>query len=160
MFYIFGLFVIIGLILSGFTGSLPFDLNTAGITGILNNIFDDFKKKTYEFLFPKSENEILIDNLNSNYNLLDRFFSQSSHSILNSKDISRNDKEKFKQALEVFNKTKDQLKVLSLETVKNKPGILESFIRKTLDLDDTDKNINTDPDPTYIPPACRLECGE
>ena len=149
----------LGLILGGFTGSFPFSLNTAGIMGNLNNAFSNFKEKTFEFVFPKSENEILIDNLNSNYNLLDRFFSKSSDSILKSKDIPESEKEALKQAVEVFQKTKDQVKTISTEAVKSNPGTIESLIKKTLGLENSNPN-SDNPDPTYIPPNCNLVCGE
>ena len=159
MFYIIGLFLIIGLALGGFTGSLPWNLNQS-IAGIINSILGDFKNKALGFAFSKSENEILIDNLNSNYNLLDRFFSESSDAILDSKDISGEEKESFKQALKTFNKTKEQVKTLSGEVAKNRSGIVESLIKKTFGLDDTVENNVNNPDPTYIPPNCNLVCGE
>lgn len=158
MLYILGLFLILGLILGGFSGYLPFDLNKTNITGVIGGIIDDFKNKAYEFVFPPSENEILVDNLNSNYNLLDKFFSKSSDKILNLKDIPVEEKEALKQAVDAFNKTKSQIKILGAEVVKKEPGILESLIKKTLGLENIDNTNN--PDPTHIPPSCRLECGE
>lgn len=158
MLYIFGLFLILGLILGGFSGYLPFGLNKTNITGTVGNILDDFKQKSYEFVFPPSGNEILVDNLNSNYNLLDKFFSKSSDKILNSKDVSAEEKESLKQAVAAFNKTKNQVKILGTEVVKNEPGILESLIKKTLGLENIDNANN--PAPTHIPPSCRLECSE
>lgn len=158
MLYILGIFLVLGLILSGFSGSLPFNLNGLSITGTMGGILDNLKKRAYEFVFPPSKNEILINNLNSNYDLLDRFFSNSSDTILNSKDIPANKKEAFKQALDAFNKTKGQVKILGVEVVKNQPGILESLITKVLDIDNAGNSIN--PDPTHIPPSCRLECSE
>src|SRR3989344_2250387 len=101
MAYILGLFLIIALMLSGFSGFFPFNSRLANITGAMGNILDNLKNKTYEFIFSESGNEILIDNLNSNYDLLDRFFSDPSK-ILNSKDIPEQEKEIFKQALEAF----------------------------------------------------------
>lgn len=163
MFYILGLFLLIGFILSGFSGALPFDfLNTIGITGTIGDALNNLKKKTYEFIFPDSENEILVENLKSNYDLLDRFFSESSGSILESKDISKIDKEALQQAIQTFNKTKDQIKILGQETKKNEPGILGSLIKRALDINSSSKNEDNlnNLNPTYIPPSCRLECGE
>ena len=135
MFYILGLLLILGLILGGFAGSLPFDFSTAGITGAMSNILGNFKDKTYEFIFPKSGNEILVDNLNSNYSLLDRFFSQpTTDAILKSKDIPESEKEGFKQAVEAFKETRDQVEVLGASVVKNEPSIFESLIKQTFDI--------------------------
>lgn len=158
MVYIFGLFLILGLILGGFSGYLPFNLNKASITGTIGNILDDFKQKAYEFVFPPSENEILVDKLNSSYDLLDKFFSKSSDKILNSKNTSAEEKEALRQAVDAFNETKNQVKILGAKVVKNEPGILESLIKKTLGLENIDNANN--PDPTHIPPSCRLECGD
>ena len=158
MLYILGLFLIIGLTLSGFSGSLPFGLNLQNITGFTENAFNDFKQKTYDLIFPKSKNEILVENLKSNYSLLDKFFSESSDSILESKDISEDKKIALKKALEAFNEAKDQMTVLGTELVKNEPGLLESLIKKTLNLKNTNNNVGLEP--THIPPSCRLECSE
>ena len=160
MFYILGLLLIIGLILGGFSGSLPFDLNASNILGVVSEAFNNFKNKTYDFIFPESENEIMIDNLNSNYDLLDRFFSKSSDTILKSKDIPENQKNEFKQAIKAFNETREQIKTLSAEAVKNNPGVLETIVKKTLGLEEKPREASAgDPDPTYIPPQCRLECN-
>ncbi|OGN00923.1 MAG: hypothetical protein A2651_03925 [Candidatus Yanofskybacteria bacterium RIFCSPHIGHO2_01_FULL_42_12] len=161
MFYILGLFIILGLILGGFTGSLPFSFSTAGIAGAMGNVLGNFKDKTYEFIFPKSGNEILIDNLNSNYSLLDRFFSQpTADAILKSKDIPENEKEVFKKAVEAFKESKDQVEVLGASVVKNEPSIFESLIKKTFDIILPGQKKESELAPTYIPPSCRLECSE
>lgn len=160
MFYILGLFVILGLILSGFTGSLPFDFSTAGIFGAMGNALGNFKDKTHEFIFPKSDNEILVNNLNSNYNLLDRFFSESSDSILSSKDISDNEKTTFKEAAKAFSESKDQIKVLDAEIKRSEPRLAETVVKKILDIMLPDQNKNNSPEPTYIPPNCNLVCSE
>ena len=80
MVYIVGLFVIMGLIIGGFTGSLPFSLGDFNVYGTMSSKLASLKDKTYNSLFPKSENEILLNDLDSNYSLLDRFFSESSES--------------------------------------------------------------------------------
>lgn len=161
MAYILGLFLIVVLVLVGFGGTLPFDFGQNSITGSIGDILNNFKKRTYDFVFPLSENEILVDNLNSNYNLLDKFFDKSAKDILNSKDIPADKKEEFKKALEVFNKTKDQIKVLGNQAVKKEP-LIESLIKKTLGLEPSNQEVNTNTgiEPTYIPASCRLECAE
>lgn len=159
MFYIIGLFLIIGLMISGFTGTLPFDLDSWSILGTISKAIESLKDKTYNFVFPKSDNEILVENLNSSYSLLDRFFSKTSDAVLKSKDISESEKESFKQALETFQNTKNQIKILSTEAVKNEPGIIKSLIKKTIDFVLPHQSENGNPDPTHIPPSCTLVCG-
>ena len=155
MFYIIGLFLIIGLALGAFTGSLPFNLGSIGLTGTIGGIFSDIKNRAFEYAFPKSETEILIDNLNSNYDLLDRFFSNSSDAILISKDIPELKKEEFKKALTTFNEIKKQINAVGTAIKNNQPGVLESLIKKALNI-----GMEQGPEPTSIPPNCNLVCRE
>ena len=158
MLYILGLILVLGLIFGVFNGSLPFGLNNVNLAGTVNGVIQDFKNKTYEYLFPKSKTEILVDSLNSDYNLLDKFFSNPSD-ILKSKDIPESKKAELKKAIESFNKTREQVKVLSKEVKNSKPGVIEALVKKALNLDQSGTDAGTYPDPTYIPPTCNLVCG-
>ena len=155
MFYIIGLFLIIGLALGAFTGSLPFNLGPIDTTGFIGDIFSGIKNRALEYIFPKSKTEILIDNLSSNYDLLDRFFSGSSETILNSADIPESTKEEFKKVLTTFNETKRQVSAVGATIKNNQPGVLESLIKKALNI-----GMEQGPEPTSIPPNCNLVCRE
>ena len=159
MAYILGLILVLGLIFGVFNGSMPLGLGMTNLTGIVGDILQNFKNKTYEYLFPKSKTEILVDNLNSDYDLLDRFFSNPSD-ILKSKDIPESKKTELKKAIESFNKAKVQVNALGKELKNSKPGLVEALIKKALNIDELDTNSDTSPGPTYIPPTCNLVCGE
>ena len=66
--YIVGLLIILALIFSGWNG--------IGLTG---NFLNQMKDKVSSTIFPKTEGEILIENLNSNYQVLDKFFGESAN---------------------------------------------------------------------------------
>ncbi len=147
MAYIIGLFLVLAIIFSVATGN-----------NIGSSIWDQIKQKTNDFIFPKSEKEILIDNLRADYNLMDKFFSESTNSILKSKDISENDKSAVREAVQVFQDSKTKIANLgNLE--KNNPGILKAVIQKAVDLIIKPKP-SENPQPTAIPPQCRLVCSD
>ncbi|MEK7138658.1 MAG: hypothetical protein AAB799_00560 [Patescibacteria group bacterium] len=158
MTYLLGLVLILGLIFGVFNSYLPFGLNSANLTRAVNGIVQDFKNKTYEYLFPRSKTEILVDSLNSDYDLLDKFFSNPSD-ILKSKDIPESKKAELKKAIKSFNKTKEQINALGTEVKNSKPGVIEALVKKALNLDQPDIGNNSYPDPTHIPPTCNLVCG-
>ena|SRR3989344_8613709 len=139
--YIVGLLIILALIFSGWNG--------IGLTG---NFLNQMKDKVSSTIFPKTEGEILIENLNSNYQVLDKFFGESANSLLNSKNISEDDKKSIKKAIESFTGSKNLLsKIEKLE--KEDKGLFKAIVEKVLNL-----NEPLSPDPTSIPPQCRLEC--
>lgn len=167
--YIIGLLIILGLIFSGF-GGVNFGSTT--VAGLFNGI----KDKITATIFPKSDSEILIENLLSDYGATETIFSQAATNILNSKDVSAKDKAAVKQALETMQKSKDGL--INLDNLaKNDQSIAKSVISKILNLDsnsssspttnssNNSSNVNgtqnvQDAGPTSIPPYCHLECTQ
>ncbi|MEK7076329.1 MAG: hypothetical protein AAB941_01550, partial [Patescibacteria group bacterium] len=102
--------------------------------------------------FPKTAREILIDNINSDYQNMGKFFSETAPALLNSKNVSATDKATIQKAVESFNGSKSLITNLS-NMEKDDKGIVESLINKVVNL------INTpQPDPTNIPPQCKLVC--
>ena len=77
--YIIGLFLILAVIFS----------SVGGGSNLIGNFFDQAKDKVSETLFPKTAREILIDNINSDYQSMDKFFSETAPALLNSKNVSR-----------------------------------------------------------------------
>lgn len=125
-----------------------------GGSNLVANILGQAKDKVGETLFPKSAREILIDNINSDYQDMDKFFSETAPALLNSKTVPEPDKATIKKAVEVFNGSKSLIENLS-NMEKNDKGVVESLIDKVVNL------INTpQPDPTSIPPQCKLVCPE
>ena len=123
-----------------------------GGSNLVVNILGQAKDKVSETLFPKSVREILVDNINSDYRDMDEFFSETAPTLLNSKTVPEPDKATIKKAVEAFNGAKSLISNLS-NMEKEDKGIVESLIDKVVNL------INTpQPDPTNIPPQCKLVC--
>ena len=121
---------------------------------LAGNLLGQAKDKVNQTLFPKTAKEIIIDNINSDYESMDKFFSETAPALLSSKTVSATDKATIQKAVEAFNGSKSLINNLStLE--KDDKGIMESIIDKVLNLSATPQ-----PDPTNIPPQCRLECSK
>mgnify|MGYP001594297424 FL=1 len=126
----------------------------SGGNNLFGNLFSQTKDKVSETLFPKTAREILIDNINSDYQSMDKFFSETAPALLSSKVVSEKDKATIQKAVESFNGSKSLITNLS-NMEKDDKGIVESLINKVVNL------INTpQPDPTSIPPQCKLVCGK
>lgn len=142
MAYIIGLFLILAVVFS----------SVGGGTNLVGNFLGQAKDKVGETLFPKTAREILIDNISSDYESMGKFFSETAPALLSSKTVSSADKATIQKAVEAFNGSKSLISNLStLE--KNNKGIMESIIDKVLNLNETPL-----PDPTSIPPQCKLVC--
>ncbi len=125
-----------------------------GGNNVLGNFVGQAKDKVSATIFPKTANEILIDNINSDYQNMGKFFSDTAPSLLNSKTVSSSDKATIQKAVEAFNGSKSLITNLSTLT-KNDKGIVKSLIDKVLNLNATPQS---QPDPTNIPPQCKLVC--
>ena len=143
MAYILGLILILALIFSATTGS-----------NFIGNLWDQTAGKLKGFAFPKSQKEIVIDNLNSQYDLLDRFFSDTALDLLQDKNISNKDKKEIQKAIQSFSSSKNLVSQIE-NLAKNEKGLTKALIEKVFDLD-----TEPSPDPTHIPPNCNLVCGE
>lgn len=141
--YLIGLFLILAVVFSYFGGG----------TNVVGNFFGQAKNKVEQTLFPKTAREILIDNINSDYSNMGRFFSETAPALLNSKTLSSSDKVTLQKAIESFNGSKSLISNLS-SLEKQDKGIVKALIDKVLNLDETPQ-----PDPTNIPPQCHLECS-
>ncbi len=133
---------------------------------VVTNVLGQIKNKLSATIFPKTEREILIENLNSNNEYLDKFFSESAPTILSSKNVSEKDRQAVKKAVETFSKTKDLIANLTESEKKNNGPIktigtiIERIVGKENDSVKKPANISPDSVPTYIPPQCRVECGK
>ena len=149
MAYLIGLFLVLTVIFSVASGG-----NLLGDTFNPSEIFSNIKNKLTETIFPKSQREITIENIDDNYSTLDDFFSGPAQTLLNSKDISTKDKEAIKKAAVGFQDSKKLIANLK-ELTKDDKGLLKAAVEKILGLDEQPA-----PDPTSIPPQCKLVCGE
>jgi len=125
---------------------------------------DDLWNKTTiqvsEFAFPKSQKEIVIDNLNSQHDLLDRFFSDTALNLLQDENISAEDKEAIQSAIQSFGSSKDLVSQIENLT-KNDKGLTKALIEKVFNLDTKSEPPPAgEPNPTNIPPNCQLTCNE
>ena len=144
MAYIIGLFIILAVIFSSFGGGSNF----------VGNILGQAKNKVSQTIFPKTAREIIIDNINSDYQDMNKFFSETAPVLLNSKTVSATDKATIQKAIESFNGSKSLISNLS-KLEKDDKGIIKSLITKIINLNETPQ-----PDPTNIPPQCKLVCSQ
>ena len=142
MAYLLGLFLVLAVIFS----SVGDQDNLAG------NLLGQAKDKVSETLFPKTAKEIIIDNINSDYQDMDKFFSETAPALLSSKTVSEKDRATIQKAIESFNGSKSLVNNLS-QLEKEDKGIVESLMDKVLSLTETPL-----PNPTNIPPQCKLVC--
>lgn len=175
--YIIGLFLILGLVFSGFGGfGLDGIYKSAGNAAA--NVLGAFKNKVFSLAFPKNQKEILIENILSDYNILEDSFSGAAENILKSDKVNETDKTAVRQALEAFKKSEDKLQNLN-QLEKEDRSLLKSAIKKILTLDGNSvgnssatspvgqqttsgqsfNQIESGTGPTNIPPQCRLECS-
>lgn len=143
MLYILGLILILGLIFSAATG-----------INFIGDLWNKTAGKIKEFTFPKTQKEIVIDNLNSQYDLLDRFFSDTALNLLQNESIPAKDKKAVQNAIQSFSDSKNLISQIESLTKKDN-GLAKSLIKKVFDLAP-----ESGPDPTHIPPNCNLVCGE
>ena len=135
----------LGLIFSATTG-----VNLAG------DLWNKTMNRVSEFAFPKSQKEIVIENLKSQSSLLDRFFSDTALGLLQNENIPAEDKKAIQAAIQSFGNSKDLVSQIENLT-KNDKGLTKALIEKVLNLDTKPE---PGPDPTSIPPNCNLVCGE
>src|SRR3989338_6972931 len=132
MAYLIGLFIVLAVIFSSFGNE----------DNLVGNLLGQAKDKISQTIFPKTAKEIIIDNINSNYQDMDKFFSEIAPNLLNSKTLSATDKETIQKAVEAFNGSKSLINNLS-KLEKDDKGLMESIIDKVLNLNETPQ-----PDPT------------
>ena len=132
---------------------------TTGVS-FIGDLWNKMTNRISEFSFPKSQKEIVVDNLNSQYNLLDRFFSDTALDLLQNENIPAEDKKVIQKAIQSFSESKDLVSQIENLT-KNDKGITKALVEKVFNLDTKSEPPPADgPDPTSIPPNCNLVCGE
>ncbi|MBI2674405.1 MAG: hypothetical protein HYX22_01570 [Candidatus Yanofskybacteria bacterium] len=147
MVYILSLILVLSLIFSATTG-----------VSFFGDIWNKLTSNISEFAFPKSQREIVIDNLKSQSNLLDRFFSDTALDLLQDENVSPEDKKAIQKAIQSFGESKNLVSQIENLT-KNDKSITKALIEKVFDLN-TEPSPASEPDPTSIPPNCNLVCGE
>ena len=135
----------LGLIFSATTGM-----------NLTDDLWNKMTNRVSKFAFPKSQKEIVIDNLNSQYESLDRFFSDTALDLLQNENVSAENKKVIQTAIQSFGSSKDLVSQIENLT-KNDKGLTKALVEKVFNLD---TKLKPGPDPTSIPPNCNLVCGE
>jgi predicted PurR-regulated permease PerM len=159
MFYILSLILTLGFIFSAISG-----------TNFMGSLWDQITQRVGGFTFPKTQKEITIDNLESQYSELDKFFSSSVPLLLNSDSISSQDKESLKRAEQIFKESQNTIKQIK-DIDKNGKSITKTIVEKVFNFNPEKEgksavkafvekifNLDAKPSPelTSIPPNCNL----
>ncbi|HAU07946.1 MAG: hypothetical protein UW46_C0001G0102 [Candidatus Yanofskybacteria bacterium GW2011_GWF1_44_227] len=126
--------------------------------GLISNIGEGFKD-----LIPKSENEIIIESINSTSRTLEDFFNNSANQILSAKDVSTEDKEALKKSIQAFVESKDlNAKIETKLKSEESQGLVSKIVDKVIGIGTSSINNattnNNPPETTYIPPQCKMVC--
>ncbi|HEY4520552.1 MAG TPA: hypothetical protein VJJ72_01995 [Candidatus Paceibacterota bacterium] len=150
MGYILGILIILGIIF--YTGS-DFSFTNPG------NLLGQIKDKSEEYIFPKSDKEILIENLQEDYKNLEQFFqSEAPQKLLQSNTLTPSQKETLQKALDGFKATKQSLEEVKKKVIEEK-SIPKIIFEKILSFDQKKTPQEEQGlEPTYIPPQCRVTC--
>ena len=131
MVYVLGLIVMLSFIFSAVSG-----------TNFMGNLWDQATQKMSGFAFPKSQKEIIIDNLESQYSELNRFFSSVAPSLLNSNSLSPQDKESLQKAVQNLEESQNTIERLK-NIEKEGKSVTKALVKKVLDLN---MEPNSDPE--------------
>lgn len=143
MGYLITLFLLLAAVFSFTSGGLPG-----------HNIIGKAKSSIVDFIAPKNEHEITVDNLQRQYRTLDEFFAATAPAVLKSSAVSAKDKTALQSAIKAFQESKPLVTKLEQATPQD-AGLIRSALIKALGLGTTPA-----PDPTSIPPQCHLTCSQ
>jgi len=122
---------------------------------------DGLKAKITEFIDPKTNKEISTEKLSSEIDSIIALIGETTPDILKSSNISEKNKTNLTKLLETANKAKTTaIQIQNIESQDN--GLLQSIITNISNLispNDNASNKNL-PNPTYIPPQCKLICDK
>lgn len=142
MLYLVGLLAIIVIFFSTLNGG-----------GVVNDYWQKAKDKVLNTALPKSEREIAVENLSSDYELLDRFFTKSVPNILQLDGITDDDRKNILGASSAFFESKDDLATLQ----ETEGSLTKSIIQKVFNLNE---KASSSAETTPIPANCEVVCSE
>ncbi len=149
MGYLIALFAAITFLFSAIGGHNP-----------VNNLFASVKQKIFDTIAPKSEREIIVENMQQQYNTLEHFFAVDAPQILNSKTVPETRKTQIRTAQKAFTQAQTLLTNLKKKE-KSNPGVLETILQKTLGIvpsPSPSSSPSESPTATYVPPQCKMVC--
>ena len=131
---------------------LGFIFSSISGTNFVGSLWDQLRSKISGFAFPKTQNEIVIENLETQYSNLNKLISSVAPPLLESDTVSSQDKKSIQQAVQIIEESQNTIK--QLKNSKNDIGsIAQSLIKKTFDLVPLPKH-EPSPSPAGIPPNC------
>ena len=141
MGYILGLILMLGFIFSSISG-----------TDFVGGLWKNLVSKIGGFAFPKTQNEIVIENLETQYSNLNKLISSVAPSILGSNTIAPEEKESVKQAMQIIEESQNtigQLKNIQTENRSVPKALLEKVFKLVPILEPSPS-----PNPTQTPLNC------
>lgn len=143
MSYILGLILMLGFIFSSISG-----------TNFVGSLWDQLISKISGFAFPKTQNEIVIENLETQYSNLNKLISSVAPPLLGSDAVSSQDKDSIKQAVQIIEESQNTIKQLK-NPKKDVGSIAQSLIKKAFDSVPLPKQEpSPDSNPAGVPPNC------
>jgi len=122
---------------------------------------DGLRAKVTEFIDPKTNKEIATEKLSSEIDSIIALIGETTPDILKSSNISEKNKTNLTKLLETANNAKTTaIQIQNIESQDS--GLLQSIVTNISSLISPNDNVsNKDlPDPTYIPPQCKLICDK
>lgn len=147
MAYILGILVVLGIVF--YVGS---DLVSDKIN-LISNL--NPAKFFSQALFPKSEEETILENLQTNIAEVEKFISSATvKDLFRSNTLSPDEKNSLTKALDAFYQGKENIEKLG-KIAETEKSLSEEIVSKFLKLGIPS---SSDLTPTYLPPACQVVC--
>ena len=131
---------------------LGFIFSSISGTNFVGSLWDQLRSKISGFAFPKTQNEIVIENLETQYSNLNKLISSVAPPLLESDTVSSQDKKSIQQAVQIIEESQNTIEQLK-NSKKDMGSIAQALIKKTFDLVPLLKH-EPSPNPAGIPPNC------
>jgi len=122
---------------------------------------DGLKAKITEFMDPKTNKEISTEKLSSEIDSIIALIGETTPDILKSSNISEKNKTNLTKLLETANNAK--ITAVQIQNIESQDsGLLQSIVTNISNLISPNNNaFDKDlPDPTHVPPQCKLVCDK
>lgn len=157
MGYILLLLIAIGAILSFAVQGNP-----------LSGTFEKTRASIVDYVTPRTQTEIIIDNLAPSHQALERFFTQTAPEVIKSRTLSAQEQRELESAIEAFSESRQAIEDIR-QAERSENGVTETIVKKLLNMETTPRPltspspsaspaISTTPAATPVPPHCRVEC--
>lgn len=156
MAYILLLLIAIGAILS-------FTIQSNPLAGLVEKT----KASLIEHVVPKTQTEVIINNLEPSHKVLERFFSNTAPKVIKSEPISNQERQELQSAIQAFSQSQQAIEQIR-QAEQSETSIPEAVIKKILSIEASPTPTpNLFPSPssspapqiTPVPPYCHVECS-